>query len=141
MQPAESVHMKSLMGKLLLPILLEVANLLLHRLTHWMNFGGAYVDTASTLVSITIVFYAGWIASRLTRRYFPAMLAGLIVWAFSIALAGLLMIGEIVFFEATLSTGDKWDAITGALISSMLVLPAVIAISAIAAFAARRTAP
>lgn len=129
--------MKALLMTLRVPLMLEAGNVLLHRMAHW-TIGGDYLDTISTILSVAIIFYAGWIASRTTRRFAPAMLAGLVVWAFAVALVVLLMTME-VLFNASLRSGDGPMAIVGFLFSSVLVLPVVIAVTSLAGLAARRT--
>jgi hypothetical protein len=132
--------MKTFLGLLRVPLTLEAANLLVQHLLHWMNLGNAYIDTAVTLLSGVIVFYAAWLVSRATRRISQAVLAGFIVWAFSLALTVLLMTIS-VFFEAALPPGEGATAIAGLMLSSLLVLPVALAIAAIAAVIARRPAP
>jgi len=128
--------MKALLRILRVPLLLEACNVLLHRIVHW-TVAGDYVDTISTVLSVAIIFYAGWIASRATQRFVSAVFAGLIVWAFAAALVMLLMTVE-VLFNTSLRSGEGSMAIAGFVFSSLLVLPVVIAVTLLAGLAARK---
>ncbi len=140
MQATQGVPMNAFLSMLRVPLALETANVLVHRIAHWTYLGNTYVDTASSFVSVAIVFYAGWVVSRLTRRIVKAIFAGLIVWALSLSLVALLMAMEILFATG-LRAGESAAAIAGLMLSSILILPAVIAVAAIAALIARRGAP
>lgn len=129
--------MKALLTTLRVPLMLEAGNVLLHRIAHW-SIGGGDIDTISTVLSVAIIFYAGWIAARTTGRFVSAVVAGLIVWAFAVAFVVLLMAIE-VLFNASLRTGEGPTAIAGFLFSSMFILPVVIAVTSLAGLAARRT--
>lgn len=122
------------------PLALEATNIFLHRLAHWNNLGSAYVDTASTLISMAIVFYAAWLASRRSWQVSQAMAAAFIVWAFSLVLVATLVAVEL-YLVTPMPPGQASAALAGYVLASLLVLPVVILVAVIAAQIAKRSAP
>ena len=131
--------MNAFLRVLLVPLALEAGNVVVHRIAHWTNFANTYTDTSSSILSLAIVFYAGWVISRQTRRTMSAVLAGLVVWAFSLFLVALLMSME-VLLATGLQVGEGPAAIAGFALSSIMVLPGLIAVATMAGFIARKRA-
>ena len=128
---------KTYLVTLRVPLILEATTILFHRIAHWSNLGSAYIDTASLVVSAAAAFLAGWLAMRQTRRIGQAVIAGILVWGFSLVLVAALLAIEL-FVLTPPPVGEAPVAMAGYLLASMLFLPAVVAIAGLAALIAAK---
>jgi len=122
--------MKTSLKVIRVPLVLEASNVLLHRVFYGIGLGGGFVDSASLFLSLAIVFYGGWIASRSARPLAAAALAGFLLWLFSTALTAIIM-SAAALISANPDGGPA--PIAGFMLSSLFLAPAAIVVAVVAA--------
>ena len=132
--------MKRLLTALWVPLLIELANVLLHRVLRGDSEGITPIDLISMGITVVVVFYVGWTVARRFDRFGIAILGALLIWICSTLAVVALVTAESMFASAPSAAGEP--VVTGFLLSSLLVIfPVFVVVSAVAAGLARRNRP
>lgn len=127
--------MKRMLSVLWIPLLIELVNIVAHRVLRDSSEGLHPIDAISLAVTAVVLFYAGWMVVRKLNRITWALLSGILIWICSTVLILVLMGAEP--FIATQETRMAQEAKLGLLLASLLSVPVVLAISALGAIAGR----
>ena len=130
--------MKRLLLLLRLPLAIELANVIIHRLVRAESQGTHWIDDVSLAITAAVVLYVGWTVARTLDRVGLAILGALLVWGCSVTAVTVLMGAKLVLQDlASSETGLL--AVKGFLFSALLIVPVVALLSGIAGFVAVRT--
>jgi ABC-type uncharacterized transport system permease subunit len=117
-----------MLSVLWIPLVIELANIAVHHVLRDRSEGVYLIDIVSIVVTVVVLFFAGWTAARKVNRVTLAILGGLLIWACSVLLIGFLM-------------GAEGEARAGFLLSALLSVPVVLAVSAVGAVVGKRSRP
>jgi hypothetical protein len=135
--------MKRLMILLRVPLVIELINVIAHRLlrppsqaAHWSQ-DTHWIDDVSMLITAVVMLVTGWIVARAFNRVAVAVLGALFVWLVSV-LTVVAFMGATFYLQPKTSRDVELLAIQGFLFSGALLIPVVAVLAAISGFFALR---
>jgi hypothetical protein len=130
--------MKRLLRILWIPLLIELANVLVHHVFRGDSDGIQWLDIIGIGITAAVMFFAGWTVARNLNRWGSAILAALLVWFCSVLAVVVLMVVESIL-QTSSPRPDNLLVVKGFLLSALLSIPVVIVVSAMGAALARWT--
>lgn len=134
------VRNKHMIQVLRLPIFLEILNIFMHAVVRGYVKSVLCIDGLSFVLTLTLIFVAGWQASTIYQGNLSrVLLVGVVFWFCSLLLSGVLMRSlEVIFGFA--KPVEAMSVFIGQLVSFFLFLPPVLVIPAVACFIQKRKA-